>query len=77
MRLFAALLLAFVAACATQPKMAFYKPGATAYDRENDSATCRAQAAAARVPIFSELAILNDCMVGKGWRMTPVDQIPL
>lgn len=71
-----AFLLLSAAGCATQPKMDYYKPGATAFDRESDSAACRAQAAAARVQIFSELAIFNDCLIGKGWRMVPVDQIP-
>lgn len=77
MRLLVVALIATLAACATQPKMAYYREGATAFDRESDSAACRAQAAAARVPLFSELSILNDCMIGKGWRMVPVDQIPL
>lgn len=66
-------LAAALSACANAPRQEYRKPGATAFDRETDTAACRAQAAAARVPIFSELAILNDCMYGKGWRMVPVE----
>lgn len=73
----AVLIMLILAACATSPKSVYYKPGTTAFDRESDAAACRAQAAAARVPMFSELAILNDCLVGKGYRLTPVDQVPL
>lgn len=77
MKAFAAVLIALAAGCAAQPKYVYYKPGATAFDRESDSAACRAQAAAARVPLFSELQILNDCMIGKGWRSVREDQVPL
>jgi uncharacterized lipoprotein YmbA len=78
MKSLAAVLIALsLAACATAPKSVYYKPGTSAFDRESDAAACRAQAAAARVPLFSELSILNDCLLGKGYRLTPVDQVPL
>lgn len=63
-----------LAACAAQPRMEYQKPHGnwTPFERESDFAACRAQAAAARAPIFSELAIFNDCMLGKGWRQMQV-----
>lgn len=77
MKVLAAALIATVAACAAQPKLVYYKSGASSFDRDTDAAACRAQAAAARVAIFSELQILHDCMIGKGWRQVPADQVPL
>lgn len=63
--------LLLCAACATQPRYVYHRDGATPRDLEVDSATCRAQAMAAKAEIFTELAILDACMQGKGWRTVP------
>lgn len=60
------------AGCAVTPRYEWHRDGATALERENDAATCRAQALAANVPLYSEIAILNACMQGKGWRLRSI-----
>lgn len=71
MRILAIPLLA-LAACAPTHQFIYHRDGASERDRENDSAACRAQAMAAKVEIFSELAIIDSCMQGKGWRTVRV-----
>lgn len=62
------------AACASSPRYVYHRDGATPRDLEMDSATCRAQAMATKAEIFTELAIVDACMQGKGWRTVPTGQ---
>jgi hypothetical protein len=54
-------------------KTAWSKPGFTAYDFENDWATCSAQAFSVASGNLYQIAIVrNYCIEGKGWRLVNV-----
>jgi hypothetical protein len=67
-----AYLLVLLAACATQPEMAWYKAGSTEADFRADAGYCRAQAFSVASGNLYQIAIVQDgCMEAKGWVLMP------
>lgn len=68
------LLFSLLLLTACQPKMVWYKDGATQQDFAMDKGQCNAQAfSISGVTLLQAAIVQNSCMQGKGWYQVPAN----